>query len=552
MLSSFASPSLPEFLRERLARFLPSVWERSTVRDAVVLGVAMTVLMAGAASVDALGAIVSFAAQHEDYELDEVLTFFILLGGASSIFASRRARELRGEIERRVSAEAKMRRLAMHDGLTGLLNRVALDGVMRRAITQARRDGRPSSVLLLDLDRFKEVNDVYGHAAGDELLCTVADRLRSCVRQTDTVARLGGDEFIVVQTGLTGPAEAATLARRIVEVLNAPCTVGGHLVACSASVGVALAPVDGGEVQEVLKQADVALYRAKAEGRATFRFFEAGMDEAVRQRRLLEADLRRAVTTGEIEVHYQPQFAGAGRHCVGFEALARWRHPVRGLVSPAEFIPIAEETGLISVLGHIVLRQACAEAAGWPENLRISVNLSPLQFRQPGLVDLVAGALRDAGLTPDRLELEVTESLLIKETEEALSALSRLRELGVRVAMDDFGTGYSALGYLRRFPFDRVKIDRSFVQGLGQSDGDASIVAAIIGLSRSLGMRTTAEGVEEEEQLRFLADQGCDEFQGFCSVDPWTAAPRGAGSRSSRPHPHRFSPHLSRGDRRGR
>jgi diguanylate cyclase (GGDEF)-like protein len=414
------------------------------------------------------------------------------------------------------SSQTRARHLALHDALTDLPNRVLLAERLNQALVHARRHGDAPAVLCLDLDRFKEVNDALGHPMGDLLLREVAARLRACTRETDTVARLGGDEFAVVQVGASQPAEAEALCRRLLEVLGAPCRLDGHEVVVGASVGVALAPVDGDEPATLLRHADIALYRAKGEGRGTFRFFEEGMNRELQARRALERDLRRALDEGRFELHYQPQVElGSGR-TVGVEALLRWRHPERGSVPPNDFIPLAEETGLIVPIGAWVLRTACAQALAWP-GLRVAVNLSAAQFRQPGLAETVAQALRETGLEPDRLELEITEGVLLEDTVAAVTTLHALRGLGVRIAMDDFGTGYSSLSYLRRFPFDKIKIDKSFVADLdgGRSADAAAIVRAVVSLGSSLGMTTTAEGIEAEAQAELLRAEGCDEVQGY-------------------------------------
>jgi diguanylate cyclase (GGDEF)-like protein len=378
------------------------------------------------------------------------------------------------------------------------------------------------AVLIVDLDRFKSVNDTLGHAAGDRLIKLCSRRLEACVRDTDTVARLGGDEFALIQVGVEGPEQARMLCCRLLEALVEPFELDGHEIIVTASVGVALAPNDAEEPGRLLQYADIALYRAKEEGRNTFRFFEPEMDGRLQTRQALERDLRTALLRGELEVHYQLQLDALGEEPVGVEALARWHHHERGWVPAEDFISVAEDTGLILPLGEQVLRTACAQAAAWPK-VRLSVNLSPVQFRHGDLVELVRSALQDSGLDPMRLELEITERVLLADTAGVLGTLGRLRNLGVRIAMDDFGTGYSSLSYLQKFPFDTIKIDQSFVGGLeAQSEADA-IVRAVVGLGRSLGMRTCAEGVETAGQLAFLKAEGCDEVQGFYLSRPLPA-----------------------------
>jgi diguanylate cyclase (GGDEF)-like protein len=381
-------------------------------------------------------------------------------------------------------------------------------------------------VLCLDLDHFKAVNDTLGHPVGDALLRTVGERLRSVLRETDTVARLGGDEFAVLQGagGDPQPQAASALAKRVVDLVGRPYALEGHLVNVGASVGVALAPADGEDADALLKAADLALYRAKEEGRGTWRFFEPGMDARMRARRALELDLRKALALREFELAYQPQLDLGSDRVAGFEALLRWQHPERGLIPPAEFVPLAEEIGLIAPIGEWVLRTACREAAGWPEGVGVAVNLSPAQFKSHHLVPAVRAALAASGLPGRRLELEITEGVLLQDNEANLATLRELRALGVRVAMDDFGTGYSSLSYLRSFPFDKIKIDRSFVSGLATDPESAAIVRAIAGLGASLGMATTAEGVETAEQMRRIRAEGCLQVQGYLVSRPVPAA----------------------------
>ncbi|MDO9712202.1 EAL domain-containing protein [Paracraurococcus lichenis] len=420
-------------------------------------------------------------------------------------------------------AEARIAHLAHHDALTGLPNRILFRERLEEALARARRSGS-FAVLCLDLDRFKEVNDTLGHPIGDALLCAVAARLRSELRDTDILARLGGDEFAIVQSSVNQPHDATALARRLVEVVGAPFEVEGHQISVGASVGVAVAPGDGMDPDALLKAADMALYRAKADGRGTWRFFEPEMDARMQMRRALELDLRRALAAGEFEVHYQPIVGVADRRAQGLEALVRWRHPERGLVPPDRFIPLCEEIGLIVPLGEWVLERACAEAVAWPGIPKVAVNLSPAQFASPGLVDAVAAALAASGLAPARLELEITETVMLRETEATLAILHRLKALGVRIAMDDFGTGYSSLSYLQRFPFDKVKIDRSFIRGLDESRQSNAIVRAVADLCGGLDMTTTAEGVETEEQFVALRRKGCGEAQGYLFSRPLPAA----------------------------
>ncbi len=418
--------------------------------------------------------------------------------------------------------QQKVAYLARHDGLTGLPNRIALLDEMTRQLPRVHR-GEELALLYLDLDRFKFINDTLGHAAGDQLLVLVAARLRTGVRGGDLIARLGGDEFAIVQIGASQPAASTVLARRLIDALSQPFDLDGHQVHIGASVGVAVAPFDGDQAEGLMKSADLALYLAKGAGRGVLRYFEPEMNERIQLRRQLESDLRGAVDRGEFELAYQAQVAAVGHAVRGVEALIRWNHPQRGRVSPADFIPLAEETGLIISIGLWVLRQACLAAVEWPQPVRIAVNLSTVQFKSRTLVRDVLAALQDTGLPAQRLELEITESVLLDDTEHALSVLHALRQHGVRISLDDFGTGYSSLSYLRRFPFDKIKIDRSFVQDAAQGGDAQAIVRAICSLAKCLGMSTTAEGVETNEQLAAVREAGCDEVQGYLFSRPGPA-----------------------------
>jgi diguanylate cyclase (GGDEF)-like protein len=420
-------------------------------------------------------------------------------------------------------SEATMMHMAHHDALTDLANRVQLRDHIEKNLSHVRR-GETLAVLGLDLDHFKTINDTLGHPVGDALLCAVSERLRECVRDTDLVARTGGDEFSIVQVGVEQPGGASILAERLIAAISAPFDLGEHHVVIGTSVGIAVAPGDGVESDQLLKNADLALYRAKTDGRGTFRFFEAEMDARMQARRMLELDLRKALSAGEFELHYQPIVNLEGNKIGGFEALLRWNHPTRGRVAPIQFIPLAEETGLIVPIGEWVIRQACAQAAAWPANIRMAVNLSPVQFRSKNLVSTVVSALTASGLVPNRLELEITESVLLLNNEATLATLHQLRGLGVRISMDDFGTGYSSLSYLRSFPFDKIKIDQSFVRGLAEKPESIAIIRAVAGLGASFGITTTAEGVETQEQLDLMRAEGCTEVQGFYYSKPRPAA----------------------------
>jgi diguanylate cyclase (GGDEF)-like protein len=432
--------------------------------------------------------------------------------------------------------EARVRHLARHDALTDLPNRAYLREQMARIGARIRRN-ETVAVLCLDLDHFKAVNDTLGHAFGDHVLIEVASRLKRCARENDIVARLGGDEFAMIMQSLDDPQDAASIAARVVKLVAEPMEIDGHQTYIGTSVGIALAPGDGEDLETLLKNADTALYRAKSEGRGNYHFFERGMDEVLQRRRMLEQGLKVALAHGELRLMYQPLLDLSTNRICCFEALLRWDHPEEGTISPVEFIPVAEETGLISSIGEWVLREACRTASGWPDDVRIAVNLSAAQFKQRGLVEHVIGALADAGVKPHRLELEVTESLLLADTEATLHILHRLRALGVRISMDDFGTGYSSLSYLRSFPFDKIKIDRTFVAGLKPGDEATAIIRAVVGLGHSLGMSTTAEGIETEAQLTAVREQGCNEVQGFLFSPPLPASSIADLLRRNRPVP---------------
>ncbi|MBV8525162.1 MAG: EAL domain-containing protein [Acetobacteraceae bacterium] len=419
--------------------------------------------------------------------------------------------------------EAQIAHMARHDALTNLPNRTLFNERIALALSQLGRDAR-FAVHCLDLDHFKNVNDTLGHAMGDKLLQAVAQRLLGALRESDTVARLGGDEFAVVQAGIERPEDAESLARRLVGRIGEVFEIDGHRLNIGTSIGIAVAPEDGASAEDLLKNADLALYRSKADGRGTFCFFEPAMDARMQARRALELDLRNALARGEFELLYQPLYDVSLCRISGFEALVRWRHPKRGIVSPAEFIPLAEEIGLIVPLGDFVLRRATAEARSWPHDIKVAVNVSPAQFKGAQLVESVARALAESGLPAERLELEITESVLLQDNAATLAVLHALRSLGVRVSMDDFGTGYSSLSYLRSFPFDKIKIDQCFIRDLPTNQDSGAIVRAITGLGRSMGMRITAEGVETESQLDQVRQEGCSEAQGYYFSRPAPAA----------------------------
>ena len=418
------------------------------------------------------------------------------------------------DITERTRAEEKIAHLAHYDGLTDLPNRIRFRERLEQLL-EAIRPGEQLAVLYIDIDEFKGVNDALGHAVGDELLKGVAARLRDCLEQTDVAARLGGDEFAVIQTAIRDISETTRLVDQIHAAIRQPFDCAGHLITTDASIGIALAPGDGADLDQLLRNADLALYGAKGDGRRTYRFFEAGMDHRAKARRNLELDLRQAISDGGLEAYYQPVVHIEDGRISSCEALLRWRHPERGMISPAEFIPIAEDSGLINQLGLWVLNTACAEAATWPDHVRVAVNVSPVQFRSPTLALNVAAALAACGLPASRLELEITEAVLIRDDEAALEMLHQLRKLGVRIALDDFGTGYSSLSYLQRFPFDKIKIDRSFIRDIAGPGASSSIVQAVVNIAAASDMTTTAEGVETEQQRNLLHILGCTEMQGY-------------------------------------
>jgi diguanylate cyclase (GGDEF)-like protein len=418
------------------------------------------------------------------------------------------------DISARCAAEARMVHLAQHDALTDLPNRVLFHAKLQEALALARR-GHKIALLCFDLDQFKAVNDTLGHPIGDAVLQAVSERLCRGTRETDTVARLGSDEYAIIQTAIVKPTETTDFATRLLHLLSTPFEVAGHNITISTSIGIAFAPEDGLDADQLLRCADLALSRAKLDGRGVYRLFQAEMDAQMQERRLLELDLRQALEVGQFEVFYQPLVDLRVGAVTGVEALLRWRHPVRGLVSPANFIPLAEEIGLIVPIGEWVLREACRTVASWQGGMRVAVNLSPVQFQSRTLVATVARALRDAYMPAGRLELEITETVMLQDTDATLATLAQLRDLGVRIAMDDFGTGYSSLSYLRRFPFDRIKIDQSFVRDINSKRDCGAIIRAVTGLSRELGIATTAEGVETQAQLDALVSAGCTEFQGY-------------------------------------
>ena len=476
-------------------------------------------------------------------EVGQLESFSCDLPDGREIAVSQRAIEGGGwvstyeDVSERRAIEARFAHMARHDLLTGLPNRLLFGEHLQRALVRIGQHatvGGTVAVLYLDLDRFKSVNDTLGHPMGDLLLCLVAERLRAVAGEGALVARLGGDEFAVVQEHGTQPHDATVLGQRFVETMLMPFDLDGQHALIGVSIGIALCEDAKASSAVLLQSADLALYRAKGEGGGTLSFFEADMDLQMQMRRSLEMDLRAALGNDQFQVFYQPIIQSAGG-ISGFEALLRWSHPTRGFVSPGLFIPVAEEIGIIASIGEWVLRQACHDAASWPGELRLAVNLSPLQFKGKVLLGQVERALAESGLPPDRLELEITESVLLQDDEQVLETLHAIRRLGVRISMDDFGTGYSSLSYLRRFPFDKIKIDQSFVRGMTEQDDCIAIVRAVVGLGRALGMSVNAEGVETAEQHGALQSEGCDELQGYLFSTPQPVAEIG---RLLREHGH--------------
>jgi diguanylate cyclase (GGDEF)-like protein/PAS domain S-box-containing protein len=427
------------------------------------------------------------------------------------------------DITERRQAEERIAHLAHYDPLTNLPNRALFQEHLKQELA-CIAPNRQLAVLYIDIDEFKSVNDSLGHLIGDELLKSVAVNLSRCVTAPEFVARLGGDEFAIVQTAVKTPEEVTDLVDRVFDAIRKPSQCLGHELTTDASIGIALAPEHGVDLDQIIKNADLAMYAAKSAGRRTYRFFEPEMHAQVNARRKLEMDLRQAIADRKLEVYYQPCVSLADNRILGCEALVRWRHPERGMISPVEFIPIAEETGLINQLGEWVLTTACAEAATWPDDIRIAVNVSPIQFRSGTLALRIIAALAASGLPARRLELEITEAVLIRDDEAALAILHELRSIGVRIALDDFGTGYSSLSYLQRFPFDKIKIDRCFVKDIAEPGGSSCIVQAVVNIAAERHMTTTAEGVETLAQQDLLRALGCSEMQGYLFSPPKPAA----------------------------
>ncbi|MBS0445150.1 MAG: EAL domain-containing protein [Proteobacteria bacterium] len=431
--------------------------------------------------------------------------------------------QLRSEMEQREKTQATIAHLAHHDALTGLGNRLLFHKQISDAVAHKQQHGGNLAVLFIDLDRFKAINDTLGHGTGDAVLKHLATRMRNALRESDKIGRLGGDEFAILQFGNEQPKEAAALAARLIEIIGTPFSIDNQRLVIGASIGIAVAAGDYQDSTQLLRAADLAMYRAKADGRSRFRFFEPDFDREAQERRELELALRAAVDQDALEIHYQPLVNLRTSRISGFEALSRWDDPKRGFVAPNVFIPLAEEIGLIDIIGERVLKRACAEAATWPEHVTVAVNLSAAQFEGGQLVSVVKEALDASGLSPSRLELEITESIFLHGSEANVAVLGELGSLGVKISMDDFGTGYSSLSYLRSFAFDKIKIDKSFIRDLSTSQSSVAIVRAVCGLARSFGASTTAEGVETDDQLTQIRSEGCTEVQGYIFGKPLPA-----------------------------
>lgn len=489
-------------------------WRRRDVKDGIAMIGVTAALYLAAHLFDLPPKLFQFVLDNADTEIDDMLFVVAMLSVALLIYLNRRRQDLAREIDARQAAELESRRLARHDPLTGLPNRRFFAERLEEILRHGTADNERTAVLMLDLDGFKAINDMHGHGAGDEALIEFASRMSAALRAGTFMARVGGDEFAIVMAKIE-LADPARLAHRIVTALANPFVVGDVSVTLGVGVGIAVAPDNGSTPEELLRRADMALYRAKAEGRSLVRFFEPDMDKHMARRVLVERELREAIAANAVAVHYQPLIDIEARRIIGFEALARWHSPSLGAISPLEFITVAEECGLIVELGERLLRNACRDAAQWPSDLTLSVNLSPVQLRDTSLGLRVLAILGDTGFNPRRLELEITESALVSDAAAAQKVIDTLRAAGVRIALDDFGTGYATMSQLLALRFDKIKIDRSFIDRLGQDPQSDVIVRATIGLAKGLGLVTTAEGIETAEQLAMLRADGCVQGQGY-------------------------------------
>ncbi len=515
---------------QKLSTSFTKRWEKyralylTRERRELIYSIILLILFWGAAGyLEIFELIYELTRRYEDYEVDEFFAILLVLPIVGGIFTFRRMLDLRREMFANVTYEHRMERMALYDSLTGMANRLQLQERLEMEITRAGQDSHPIAVLMIDLDRFKNVNDTMGHHVGDELLRQVSERIGTIVRKVDLAARFGGDEFVVVQTSEKQPDGASTLASRIISKLATPFIIKGQEISISCSIGISINNSSKSTPADLLRASDIALYRAKNSGRNRFTFFEVEMELEVLNKRQDEQDLRAALRDGQLGLVYQPIVRlGQPPQLVGYEALLRWHHPRRGLVSPAEFVPLAEECGLIREIGLWVITTACTKASTWPEHLSIAVNVSPSQIKTEGSITEIIRSIRSTGVSPHRVHIEITEDVLIDDPESAMGFLSLLREEGIAVVMDDFGTGYSSLGYLRRFPFDKVKIDRSFVIGTINNKEDRAIVKAISYIGQAMNLPTIGEGVESMEHLLFLMDSKCTEAQGFLLGRPMT------------------------------
>ncbi len=507
-------PTLPQ-TPSSIARAGACLSQHRAVADLVVLGILSALGFGYAIKTDLFEKLSRFATENEAWQLDELFVLAIILGLGGLFFAVRRVGDLRSEVRARRAAEQHAHLLSRHDPLTGLPNRRCFSEKLEQALLPTLNQGVRVAVLMLDLDGFKQINDVHGHAAGDQALIDTAGRLSSVTRDSTLLARLGGDEFALIMPKIKSLDDPTRLARRIVAEMAEPFVVGSSTATVSCGVGIAIAPDDGLDPEELVRRADRALYRAKAEGRSSIRHFESSMDEHVERRMLIEREMRSALESAQIVPYYQPIVSLDGQRILGFEALARWSHPTLGHVAPNVFIPVAEESGMIGALADMLLRQACRDATQWPNEMTLSFNISPVQLRDATLGLRILKILGDTGFDARRLELEITESALVDHGGVAQTVLNQLREAGVRIALDDFGTGYATLSQLLSLHVDKLKIDRSFVDRLGKDHESAVIVRAIIGLANGFGLTTTAEGIEDRSQLNYLKAQGCAEGQGY-------------------------------------
>jgi len=496
------------------AAYYYSEWKRREVRDGVVAIAFAFALYTVAHLFDLLPKLFRFAIDNADYEVDDLVFVLFVMSVALLFYVHRRLQDLSKEIEARRSAESNAQKLARHDPLTGLPNRRFFNERLEQTLGGLERRDSRAALLMLDLDGFKAINDVHGHIVGDKALIEFSERIAKAAKGA-LVARVGGDEFAVVLADIASPDVPAALARRVIAAVNEPFVIAGTETTLGVGIGIAIAPNDGLTTDDLVRRADLALYRAKAEGRSFTRFFEPAMDAHVERRSTIERELRAAIAANEVEVHYQPLVELGGKRITGFEALARWTSPTLGPMPPGTFITIAEESGLIYRLGDQLLRAACHEATTWPDHLTLAFNVSPVQLRDPTFGLRVLGILGETGLAPARLELEITESAIVGDGPVARQMIDELRAAGVRIALDDFGTGYATMSQLLSFRFDKIKIDRSFVEKLGTDSGSEVIVRAIIGLAKGLGLTTTAEGIETARQLEDLKADGCLEGQGY-------------------------------------